>query len=127
MTKRYFSHSDIAFNVAINGRRVHIKFDPKFSGGSVFMTDSKDVQNALERCPDFGTLFNVEMNAESCNSPKNEIKPQSDNKYTVIEAINSCSDAKSFLKEQGYEGATLRSKESILTAAESLNFQFPNL
>lgn len=137
MTKKYISDSDISFNLKIDGKRLHISFDPQYKGGSVYLAEAKEVQTAMEKHPDFGVLFRLSEDEsvdlseiDMSNSNSDEPKLDADGNPILseqIEEVTTCAEAKEFLKERGVPVSKIQNKAAILEVAKSMNIEFINL
>lgn len=67
--KKYIAKTDVSVNVILaNGKNVHVSFTPVTGGSSVFYTNDKELQNALERHYKYGRLFREDPNYEGMKS-----------------------------------------------------------
>lgn len=60
MRIKYKSHSDISFNIRIDGKRRHIRFESLSTGGSIYITGDPQEIEQLNHHPDCGVLFTAE-------------------------------------------------------------------
>ena len=59
--KKYIAKTNVSINVLLpTGQNRHISFSALTGGGSVFYTDDKEIQEAMERHYKYGTLFRLE-------------------------------------------------------------------
>ena len=136
MTKHYISDSHIAINVTLDGgESMHLSFIALSNGGSVFSTDSEELQNAIERHYRFGDLFLLDHIEE----PKNTSETGTDGEeYTSIGesedgniqkiAVNDLGEAKNYLADTlGISRTSLRSLKAILEVAKANNIEFEGL
>ena len=135
MTKHYISDSHIAINVTLNGgESVHLSFIALSNGGSVFSTDSEELQNAIERHYRFGDLFILdhieepkktsEIGTERDRTSDEESEDDNIQKITV----NDLGEAKNYLADTlGISRTSLRSLKSILEVAKANNIEFEGL
>ena len=88
----------------------------------VFVTNDKNVADALERHPDFNKYFFIES-----GDVEEEPKPARifDKEYPDVHRTQEAN--KVLVSEYGIDKETLKSKEDALFAAEKLNISFPNL
>ena len=122
--KKYISKSLISFNIKVNGKRRNISFDPVSRGGSVFITNSETIQDALEKNPLFNDqYFLVETILEEIKLENNKEK---DLELEDIE-IDNLPDAREFLIEKGVNSNSIKNKVGIKSAAAKLGYSFPNL
>ena len=134
MTKHYISDSHIAINVTLDGgESVHLSFIALSNGGSVFSTDSEELQNAIERHYRFGDLFTLDHIEEPKNTSEtanlyytsvNEFENGNIQKITV----NDLGEAKNYLADTlGISRTSLRSLKTILEVAKANNIEFEGL
>ena len=74
--KIYTSRSEIAVNVVCDGHKLHVKFMPVSSGGSLYATSDEALQRALEAHPRFGTLFRMEAEKGELPAPAQAKPPK---------------------------------------------------
>ena len=134
MTKHYISDSHIAINVTLDGgESMHLSFIALSNGGSVFSTDSVELQNAIERHYRFGDLFTLDHIEE----PKNTSETANE-EYTSVEesedgntqkvTVNDLGEAKNYLVDTlGISRTSLRSLKTILEVAKANNIEFEGL
>nr|DAV91689.1 MAG TPA: hypothetical protein [Caudoviricetes sp.] len=134
MTKHYISDSHIAINVTLDGgESMHLSFIALSNGGSVFSTDSVELQNAIERHYRFGDLFTLDHIEE----PKNTSETANE-EYTSVEesedgntqkvTVNDLGEAKNYLADTlGISRTSLRSLKTILEVAKANNIEFEGL
>ena len=134
MTKHYISDSHIAINVTLDGgESMHLSFIALSNGGSVFSTDSVELQNAIERHYSFGDLFTLDHIEE----PKNTSETANE-EYTSVEesedgntqkvTVNDLGEAKNYLADTlGISRTSLRSLKTILEVAKANNIEFEGL
>ena len=137
MTKHYISDSHIAINVTLDGgESMHLSFIALSNGGSVFSTDSEELQNAIERHYRFGDLFFLDHIEE----PKNNTSEtgtdgkehtsigESENDNVQKIAVNDLGEAKNYLADTlGISRTSLRSLKAILEVAKANNIEFEGL
>lgn len=131
MRIKYKSHSDISFNIRIDGKRRHIRFESLSTGGSIYITGDPQEIEQLNHHPDCGVLFT----AEPLESTPNELPasdpaieaPSNESEAQIYAEVTSLSDAKHILKERGVPTTQLRTRASLLEAAKNQGISFPNL
>lgn len=128
MKKKYISHSHVSINVVMptskGQKSVHVSFTPLTGGGSMYITDNKDMQTALEHHSRFGRLFKIDIYYKDEPVQK---KPVEKTPEAIIETVNvaSLEDAKEYLVNRfGISRTKLRSKKQIMDAAEAHNIEF---
>lgn len=134
MTKHYISDSHIAINVTLNGgESVHLSFIALSNGGSVFSTDSEELQNAIERHYRFGDLFTLDHieepknTSETANEEYTPAKESEDGNIQKI-TVNDLGEAKNYLADTlGISRTSLRSLKTILEVAKANNIEFEGL
>lgn len=134
MTKHYISDSHIAINVTLDGgESVHLSFIALSNGGSVFSTDSEELQNAIERHYRFGDLFTLDHieepknTSETANEEYTSVKEREDGNIQKI-AVNDLGEAKNYLADTlGISRTSLRSLKTILEVAKANNIEFEGL
>lgn len=134
MTKHYISDSHIAINVTLDGgESVHLSFIALSNGGSVFSTDSEELQNAIERHYRFGDLFTLDHieepknTSETANEEYTPVKESEDGNIQKI-AVNDLGEAKNYLADTlGISRTSLRSLKTILEVAKANNIEFEGL
>lgn len=134
MTKHYISDSYIAINVTLDGgESVHLSFIALSNGGSVFSTDSEELQNAIERHYRFGDLFTLDHieepknTSETANEEYTSVKESENDNIQKI-AVNDLGEAKNYLADTlGISRTSLRSLKTILEVAKANNIEFEGL
>lgn len=134
MTKHYISDSHIAINVTLNGgESMHLSFIALSNGGSVFSTDSEELQNAIERHYRFGDLFILDHieepknTSETANEEYTSVKESEDGNIQKI-TVNDLGEAKNYLADTlGISRTSLRSLKTILEVAKANNIEFEGL
>ena len=112
---------------------MHLSFIALSNGGSVFSTDSVELQNAIERHYRFGDLFTLDHIEE----PKNTSETANE-EYTSVEesedgntqkvTVNDLGEAKNYLADTlGISRTSLRSLKTILEVAKANNIEFEGL
>lgn len=149
-TKKYKSSSHVSLSVMLAiGKSVHVTFTPQTGGGSVLYTADERLQRGLERHPRYGKLFRlVEESPRSnvarvaaANAGRAERQAGADQvaadcapdgteaaaKKRVVK-VTCIDDAKEWLVDKyGLSRTKLRSKKSILEAAESRGVEFQGI
>lgn len=134
MTKHYISDSHIAINVTLDGgESMHLSFIALSNGGSVFSTDSEELQNAIERHYRFGDLFTLDHieepknTSEIANDEYTSVKESEDGNIQKI-TVNDLGEAKNYLADTlGISRTSLRSLKTILEVAKANNIEFEGL
>lgn len=134
MTKHYISDSHIAINVTLDGgESVHLSFIALSNGGSVFSTDSEELQNAIERHYRFGDLFTLDHieepknTSEIANEEYTSVKESEDGNIQKI-TVNDLGEAKNYLADTlGISRTSLRSLKTILEVAKANDIEFEGL
>ena len=134
MTKHYISDSHIAINVTLDGgESMHLSFIALSNGGSVFSTDSEELQNAIERHYRFGDLFTLDHieepknTSEIANDVYTSAKESEDGNIQKI-TVNDLGEAKNYLADTlGISRTSLRSLKTILEVAKANNIEFVGL
>lgn len=134
MTKHYISDSHIAINVTLDGgESMHLSFIALSNGGSVFSTDSEELQKAIERHYRFGDLFTLDHieepknTSETANEEYTSVKESEDGNIQKI-TVNDLGEAKNYLADTlGISRTSLRSLKTILEVAKANNMEFEGL
>lgn len=134
MTKHYISDSHIAINVTLDGgESMHLSFIALSNGGSIFSTDSEELQNAIERHYRFGDLFTLDHieepknTSETANEEYTSVKESEDGNIQKI-TVNDLGEAKNYLADTlGISRTSLRSLKTILEVAKANNIEFEGL
>lgn len=134
MTKHYISDSHIAINVTLDGgESMHLSFIALSNGGSIFSTDSEELQNAIERHYRFGDLFTLDHieepknTSETANEEYTSVKESEDGNIQKI-TVNDLGEAKNYLADTlGISRTSLRSLKTILEVAKANNIEFVGL
>ena len=132
--KHYISDSHIAINVTLDGgESMHLSFIALSNGGSVFSTDSEELQNAIERHYRFGDLFTLDHieepknTSETANEEYTSVKESEDGNIQKI-TVNDLGEAKNYLADTlGISRTSLRSLKTILEVAKANNIEFVGL
>ena len=126
MAKKYIAKSHVAINVVLpSGKSHHVSFLPLTGGGSMFITNSEALQQALEGHRKFGKLYKIDI---SYDEPVQTEEPQEqgteDAAVKKVE-VASLDDAKNYLVENFDISRTkLRSKKQIEEAAAANGIEF---
>jgi conserved domain protein len=132
--KHYISDSHIAINVTLDGgESVHLSFIALSNGGSIFSTDSEELQTAIERHYRFGDLFTLDHieepknTSETANEEYTSVKESEDGNIQKI-TVNDLGEAKNYLADTlGISRTSLRSLKTILEVAKANNIEFEGL
>lgn len=132
----------------IKNRIVHIVFRPLKDGGSYYLTDDKDIIEALENDSCFNRNFylfkehkTVKIKAQEITAAiieNNETAPTeqvaneyeeivSDNPLEIVEEVTNVNEAREYLRNLGVDYRRLNTPNAILNQAAQANIQFPNL
>ena len=131
--KKYIAKSDVAVCVTFaDGSHKHIKFFPKTNGGSVYYTDNKDEQDALEAHARYGKLYKIDETAVEVEAPAAPVAPAQDAVAAAPEAmplteitVTDLAAAKDYLCDRfGISRTKLRSTNAIFTAAGENGIKF---
>ncbi len=126
MTKKYIAKSHVAINVVLpSGKSHHVSFLPLTGGGSMFITNSEALQQALEGHRKFGKLYKIDI---SYDEPVQTEEPQEqETEAAAVKKVEvaSLDDAKNYLVENFDISRTkLRSKKQIEDAAAANGIEF---
>jgi conserved domain protein len=132
--KHYISDSHIAINVTLDGgESMHLSFIALSNGGSVFSTDSEELQKAIERHYRFGDLFTLDHveepknTSETANEEYTSVKESEDGNIQKV-TVNDLGEAKNYLADTlGISRTSLRSLKTILEVAKANNIEFEGL
>lgn len=124
-TKKYTARMGFSITVLVDGKRKHICFEGLSNGCSQFITDDKKVQKELEARSSYGEIFTgreITLLKKEKTSSKKEGGVSPEKKKVTVGSI---ADAKEYLVTyHGMSNTKLRSKASILAAAEENNVEF---
>lgn len=131
-TKRYISTSHISLSVFLpSGKSKRVSFNPITGSGSFFITDDKELQNALEKHYRFGTLFIVDpIYVEQEEQQKAKRKAMDVKVEQKIEevTITCLDDAKEYLSDRfGISRTKMNSMKAIEEHAKANNIKFIGL
>lgn len=133
MIKKYKSKSAISINVVLDSKKsMHIAFTAQSDGGSVFITDNENIQNALERHYKYGTLFKLagveDVASKESQSKETQATEQEEKNKKRTVKVSDIAAAKDFLADTfGISRTSLRSEKAIREAAEQHNIEFEGL
>ena len=112
---------------------MHLSFIALSNGGSVFSTDSEELQKAIERHYRFGDLFTLDHieepknTSEIANEEYTSVKESEDGNIQKI-TVNDLGEAKNYLADTlGISRTSLRSLKTILEVAKANNIEFVGL
>ena len=139
MIKKYTSKSTIAINVRLgDGKNIHVSFGAVTGGGSVYYTNDKALQAALEKHHQYGRLFKLQETIDE--QPASVDSPEGGEEATArptdtlhadagsMVHVDGLDDAKEYLCEHfGISRTKLRTKKSILDAASSSGIAFDGI
>lgn len=131
--KRYTSRSNISINVVLptSKKNLHVAFSGTTDGGSMFYTDDKEVQKALESHYKYGKLFKEDKTFNDAPEPTETKQPEpaedaaaaDDNVKTI--SVSDIEEAKNYLSERfGISRTKLRSEKAIKEAAAENGIEF---
>lgn len=130
--QRYIASSQLSINVRLkSGSSLHIRFSPLTGGTSVFYTDDKDIQKALESHPKFNRLFEIDKYYvdKPTVTEKND-KPSAGEEGSGLKKVKvACADdAKDYMAEKfGTSRTQMRSIAGIRAAAAEKGIEFEGL
>lgn len=130
-TKRYISTSHISLSVLLpSGKSKRVSFSPITGSGSYFMTDDKELQNALEKHYRFGTLFNVDdlySEQELQKAKRKAVEVKAEPKIEEV-TITCLDDAKEYLSDRfGISRTKMNSMKAIEEHATANHIKFIGL
>ena len=132
----------------IKNRIVHIVFRSLKDGGSYYLTDDKDIIEALENDSCFNRNFylfkehkTVKIKAQeitasiienNATAPTEQVDNEyeeiaSDNPLEIVEEVTNVNEAREYLRKLGVDYRRLNTPNAILNQAAQANIQFPNL
>lgn len=119
--KKYKAKTDVSINVTLqNGRNTRISFSPLTAGGSVFYTDDKEIQDALERHYKFGKLFTLDGILL-----KTPVKEKKRSKANVIKGVSAKPSARTDLESVALKVCNLANVVEVLAAEDSSGAEGP--
>lgn len=156
MIKTYKSNTHISINVVLPSKKnLHVSFVPLSNGSSMFTTNDKEVQTAIEQHYQFGKLFKLQAMQGQSVSPKRskekaekKVSTEPDNAETgenneeVIKngtetenetglkkvKVSDLASAKDYLADTfGISRTVLRSKKAIEEQATAQGIEFEGL
>lgn len=109
--------------------------DRAYNTPAKLITENPVIQSAIENDPRFGnTIFLQEFVGGIGDNPvptkpveEEEIPVVADGTPKSYENVTTVGQAMNVLKSLGIKASAMRTKESVLAAAESINVSFPNL
>lgn len=118
-------------SITVRGLRVKIRFSELRDGGSYYVTEDKDIINALKKEPVFGVDYFV-FKEESVSNPKQVVTEQEtvdpEPDIEAIESVTNINEAREYLREKkGVKIQKLNTPKSILKQAVENGVTFPNL
>lgn len=143
MKKKYKARTNVSISVLLpNGKSKHISFTALTGGGSVFYTDSAEIQHALESHYRYGTLFFEDKEFHVANDAKH-VKTESSQEDSVasdgsasevppsdatVVVISDADAAKAYLSEHfGVSRTKLRSVSAIKESAAANGIYFEGI
>lgn len=126
ITKTYTSRGVIAFALRIGKSSKAIRFThTPIGGGSVYTTSSKAEQDALEAHPGFGRDYILASSyGQEVAAPAEDMPVE--NRTSV--PVSDIEQARDYLIETyGYKASDLRSRKSIIEAADSHYITFEGI
>ncbi len=118
-------------SILVRGAKVKIRFSELRDGGSYYVTDDKDIINALKKEPVFGVDYYVFKEVKS--SVQEEIKVEKkvvtmEPDVETVESVTNINEAREYLREKkGVKIQKLNTPKSILKQAVENGVKFPNL
>lgn len=134
MIKKYKAKTDISINIVLpSGKSKHISFTSLTGGGSVYYTDSPDIQKSLESHYKFGKLFFADKTFEAepakpnmDNDVPSDVDSSDNGKTTVT--VTDPDSAKAYLSERfGVSRTKLRTIAAIKEAAAANGIEFEGI
>lgn len=124
MIKQYYSKSDISINVVLsNNKSLHISFMPLSNGHSEYITDNKDIQDAIEKHHGYGKMFKLK-NSETTR--KKSAAPEKKTLQTI--PVSDISAAKEYLADKyGVSRTLMKSPDDIIRIAKSKGIIFEGI
>lgn len=123
--KKYQAGSTISLTLTLGkGKYLHIKFDSMSSGNSVYSSNSKAIQEAIENTEMFksGYITIIEDTEAVVKKSKVEVNPKAEYKEV---SVASWDDAKAYLVENlGISPSKVRTQSTISSVAEANNIHF---
>lgn len=128
--KRYIANSQLSINVNLkSGSSLHIRFASLTGGKSVYYTDDKDIQDALERHPKFNRLFEVDKYfvENPVSKPAKDSPSDETSSFKKIK-VSCADDAKDYLAEKfGTSRTQMRTISGIKAAAAEKGIEFEGI
>lgn len=120
--KTYKANNNLTVPIVVGGKIV--KYVDFSDANHTYVTKSEQEQTALESLGSYGTTFKL---VETKSEKKEEVIPLFE--PAVFDDVTSLIEAKDILKGEPYNVAhqQLRTPESVMAKATSLNISFPNL
>lgn len=122
-TKTYTSRGVISFTLKIGQSHKSFRFTPSpIGGGSMYTTNSKTEQEALESAPGFGSVYALSVTSEA-QEQKEEAKAEM-KEVKVTDIV----EARDYLIDMfGYKAGDLRSRKAIMEAGAEHNIAFEGI
>lgn len=120
MLKTYSARTQVSISVVLkNKKSVRVSFSPRTMGGSLFYTKDAELQEAIEKHPQFGKLFKL----ENTEVVKEEKAPIAASMKEI--KVASLEDAKDYLKENyGIDWRKLKTSDAIMSIGKENGIQF---
>lgn len=132
ITKVYRSHSIVAVNLDIAGRKLHIKFDSDSNGHGYLMVTDEAIIKALDdkianSSPNYHLAEVIDTDAEEPQGNR-ELESQQEEAIIKVE-MTSMADAKEYLCDHFSDvtRSSLKTKKAICEAAAAHNIEFTGL
>lgn len=126
--KTYTAIAGFSITVMAHGNRMHIRFEELSNGKSQFVTADKEVQKELEARASYGDIFTGAVMETPVEEEPTEETPAEATVEKKKVPVGSLAEAKEYLVQYYGLGRTqLRTKASILKAAEEHNIEFTGI
>lgn len=128
--KKYISGTVVSINVVLpNGSNCRVVFTPLTGSGSVFFTEDKELQKAIEKHYNYGVLFREDkhyVDPSKMVEEKVEATPIESSKKIV--KVSDADAAKSYLAENfGISRTKMKTISQIQEAALSCGIEFEGI
>ena len=127
ITKVYAArYSDYTTYVTVNGVDVKVRFEESFTNGlSRLSTTNKDLQEAIECRPDFGSVIVLQKVLGKEDKVVEEPKKVEVKSYPEANTVQKA--AHILISEYDIPSSKVRVASQVKSIANSLNIEFPNL
>lgn len=128
--KKYISNSQLSINVTMaSNNSLHVRFTPLTGGGSVFYSDDKDIQEALERHPKFNKLFRIDPYyiEKPVKTAKKSTSNTASKSFRKVK-VSCVDDAKDYMADKyGTSRTQMKSIAEIKTVAAEKGVEFEGI